>query len=195
MRTWVMLLVLAVGVVTYAQDSKPFEARFAIGTSPESQITETVDSTFQFYKRTNKPVYSLEISNQVLESFKFSVILAYHLVPFEVLNGNIQEEYGNYYKTFIGFRGRYEYLQKDDYSVYSGLGLGYTYLFKRGRIPNVPGLASNKSYKEDRELIIQPNVTLLLIGGEYQFNDNLKFYSELNLGSPYVVCLGIGYIL
>ncbi len=182
-------IVLCLISFCYGQNAKPLEYRLALGLSPESDIVETVDSAFVFSKQTNKLVFSGEVAHQILDRFEFAAQISIHQIPFEILNNDLQVEYGNYYRTYLGFKGRYEYIQAKKYTLYSGLGLGYSYIFKRGRIPN----KSAQGYEENNDFLIRPNVSLLLIGASHKLNERLGVYSELNLGSPYTFCLGLSY--
>ncbi|NNJ56804.1 MAG: hypothetical protein HKP14_11755 [Bacteroidia bacterium] len=183
-------LTLCIGLfgLSNAQNTNVSKAGIFVGLSPESDLPVSLDSQSVFTKRSNKAVIGISYSYQLKERFNFGIQASFHQVPFDIKTNSITIENGTFNVKYLGLLGKFKWLQANQYSLQSGIGMGYDYTTKKFMT------LTNSSFQTQlNETYTQLRLSILLAEFEFFLNDNLYINSSVNLGSPTFLSLGAGY--
>ena len=182
-----LTLFICINILSNAQNTNRSTAGIFIGYSPENELTIAIDSQDIFSKKTNKPVVGFAYLYQFKPRFNFGVIASYHQVPYEIDTNSLLIEKGNFNVKYLGLIGKYNWLKKNQYSLSSGLGVGYNYTKKKAqKFVNGESQVSN-------EYFTKLKFSILLFEAEYNIVEHFSLFGNFNLGAPSFIRIGTTY--
>ncbi len=170
-----------------AQNTNASKAGVFFGLSPEADLPVSLDSHSVFSKRANKAVIGFSYSYQVKERFNFGIQASFHQVPFDIKTNSTTVEDGVFNVKYLGLMGKYKWLQKNNYSLNSGLGLGYDYTSKKFK------KLKSGTFQFYNETYTHLRLSILLAELQVDLTENIYLNAGANLGAPTFLSLGAGY--
>ena len=182
-------LTLCIGLygLSNAQNIYSNKVGIFLGLSPEADLPISLDSQSVFSKKTNKAVIGLDYAFQIEERFNFGIRASYHQVPFDIKTNSTTVEDGVFNVKYLGLMGKYKWLQKNNYSLNSGLGLGYDYTSKKFK------KLKSGTFQFYNETYTHLRLSILLAELQVDLTENIYLNAGANLGAPTFLSLGAGY--
>jgi len=173
-----------------AQEATNFHLQVYLGSFPAYGVNLPEEDSAVYAENDAKLVYGFKGDWFINEHYSFGIVHGWQTIETRLLRQGNSFETGTIHKLYLGFRGLYHYGIKK-WDLYSGIKLGFVY--KRPRnVKTEPGQTPYlKSLNND--IVFQPGI--VAFGAFYSIKDNISLGSELSIGSPSFLSLGLAYRL